>query len=298
MSLKGALGGLLAAVLLQPVLPGGVAYASDDDPFCGDNCFHGQAAPGRFDVTGVSDAVDGRDHGHRAQATTWTEVEEDSAPTCMGNSRGNADALCGAAVNSCPAGQIRFWVWHRTVQYTRQSDGTVTSTVIVPWHQEPRTYCLGADDPLAPRIAKVIGQMQTDFATLPLPTYDVRSDPGPTTLVNIETAFFAGSAEPKTFNPVLLGVPVHVTATPVRWFWTWGDGSTSVTTTPGVPKQPAVSHLYKRAGDVVVTVVVEWTGSFTVGNDPTVIAITAAARTPAQTATVKIREARSQLVSH
>jgi len=88
-----------------------------------------------------------------------------------------------------------------------------------------------------------------------------------------------------------------VTATPTRWHWNWGDGSSEVTTIPGVPKQPLVSHRYARVGDLTVTVTVEWAGTFTIGSDPTAYTITTPAFTPPQTALIRIREARSELVS-
>jgi hypothetical protein len=287
-----------AVAALAALLVNSASAALADEP--DDPCVHcgtqtgATAGSGSFNVykRQRSDHVDGRGdatQGYAPGKTTWTVVEEDAAPTCYGNNRGNADALCGPAVNTCPAGEIRFWIWHRTVTYTKSPDGTTTS-VASSWRQEDKTYCLGADDPGVPTIAKVLDQVQTDFAHLPLRHDEVQSDPGPTTLVNIDTAFHAGSGQPQVFNPVLLGTPVHVTAKPTRWHWTWGDGGTDVTTTPGVPKQPVVSHRYTRTADLTVSVVVEWTGTFTVGNDPTAYPITASAFTPAQT--TQVRSAR------
>jgi hypothetical protein len=205
--------------------------------------------------------------------------------------------LCGAAVNTCPDGQIRFWVYHRVLEYTRQN-GVTTSRVIRDWYEEDGTYCLGADDPQVPTIARVIDQVRTGFAHLPLVAAQVQSDPGPTTVVNMKTAFSAGTSQPQTFDPVLLGVTVHVTAKPVEWQWTWGDGSTSVTDTPGVPKQPVVTHTYTRVADAPVTVVVKFVGTFAVGNDPTQYDIQQPAFSPPSAPViVRVREARSQLVS-
>jgi hypothetical protein len=219
------------------------------------------------------------------------------APTCYGNDRGYAEALCGAAVNTCPDGLVRFWVWHRVLEYTK-ANGVTTHAVKTPWYQEQGTFCLGADDPKVPTIARVIDQVRRDFEHLPLIPAQVRSDPGPTTVVNIETAFSAGSMEPQTFAPVLLGVTVHVTAKPVEWRWTWGDGQTTTTTTPGVPKQPVVAHTYTRVADAAVSVVVKYTGTFSIGADPTQYAIATPAFSPPRApSVVRVREARSQLVS-
>jgi hypothetical protein len=250
---------------------------------------------------GHSEQVTGRgdgSHGYAPGRTSWTEVEEGMAPTCYTNSRTNPDALCGAAVNTCPKGLIRFWVWHQVVEYTK-TNGVTTSTITTPWYQEDGSFCLGADDPKVPTIAKVIDQIQSGFKDLPLSPPPVTSDPGPTTVVNLETAFSAGSTAPITFNPVLLGVTVHVTAKPIAWHWTWGDGQTQTTSMPGVPKQPVVTHTYSRVANVPVSVVVEYAGTFSVGADTTQYAVQDHATSPpSPPVIVHVREARSQLVSH
>jgi hypothetical protein len=226
---------------------------------------------------------------------TWTTVAEETAAACESNSRGNDMSVCPQAVNSCPDGLIRYWVWHQVTTYTRAPDGSVTS-VTGPWKQEPGSYCLGPDDPGVPKIARVIDQIQSDFTSLPLRVQVPRADPAPTTLVNIETAFSAGSAEPQTFTPTLLGVTVTITARPVRWTWTWGDGTTAAFDRPGIPKQPDVTHRYAKAGDLPVSVVVEWRGTFRVGGDPTEYTITTPAYVRSLPVTVRVRTARSQLV--
>lgn len=236
-------------------------------------------------------------NGYAPGRTAWTDVEEEMAPTCYTNSRQNPEALCGAAVNTCPDGLVRFWVWHQVVEYTKV-DGVTTSTVKTPWYQEDGSYCLGADDPKVPTIAKVIDQIRSDFQHLPLIAPQVNSDPGPKTVVNLKTAFSAGSAAAVTFNPTLLGVAVHVAAKPIAWHWTWGDGSTETTTTPGVPKKPVVTHTYTKVADAPVSVIVEYAGTFSVGSDPTAYTIqNHATSPPSQPTVVRVREARSQLVS-
>jgi hypothetical protein len=294
---------VVALLLLGAPLSVGVATADGHGHCVDDECItEGKAGDHAVDVyrRGKSEQVPGRGDGSYGAAPgrqTWLEVEEDMAPTCDTNSRGYPDALCGAAVNTCPDGLIRFWVWHQVVEYTKVN-GVTTSRVVTPWYEEDGSFCLGADDPKVPTIAKVIDQVRTDFAHLPLVATQVQSDPGPTTVVNIKTAFSAGSDTPQTFAPTLLGVTVQVTATPVEWRWTWGDGTTSTTTTPGVPRQPVVTHTYTRVADAPVSVVVKYTGTFSVGNDPTQFAILQPTFSPASAPViVRVREARSQLVS-
>ncbi|MCW2725387.1 MAG: hypothetical protein JWN35_2308, partial [Frankiales bacterium] len=224
---------------------------------------------------------------------TWDTIAESAVPTCPGNLGPLAEGMCTHAATACPStGQVQFWIWH---QLTHHEVGK--PDVVEPWHREPLTYCLGADDPGVPTIARVIDQVQRDFKNLPLRRESVQSDPGPTTLINFDTAFSAGTTQLQSFDPVLLGTGVHITATPRRWHWTWGDGTTAVTDTPGVPKQPVVTHRYTQPGDVQVSVVVEWTGTFTVGNDPTQYQITGPASVPAAPTAVRVRTARSELVA-
>ena len=244
--------------------------------------------------------MDGRgdpSQGFAPGRTSWTVVEEDTAPACSTNSRLHANSVCPAALTTCAKGLIRFWVWHQVTTFTRDAAGVTTSRVTKPWYQEGRTYCLGADDPGVPNIVKVIDQVRSEFASLPLRLQQPRSDPSPRTLVNIPTAFSAGSAAPQDFAPVLLGIAVHINAKPVRWVWSWGDGTSDAVDRPGTPGQPDVTHIFTRAGDLSAQVVVEWHGTFTVGGDATEYPIATPAFVRAPPVLIQVREARAQLVS-
>ena len=290
---------LVVTLVSAPLTP----VAADEPSFC-PVCSGANAAgaDGVIDVKytrGQSEKVPGRGNGSNGEApgrTTWIRVDEEMAPTCDLNYRGGDLALCGRAVNTCPDGLIRFWVWHQVTTFTRAADGTVTSEVTRPWYQEEGTYCLGADDPGVPTIARVIDQVRSDFTSLPLRPPAPRADPAPTTLVNIPTAFSAGSAEPQVFTPTLLGTTVTVTAKPVLWTWTWGDGTRDAFPRPGIPQEPDVTHTYTKAGDTTVQVVVTWRGTFRVGSDPTEYEITTPAYSRTGPMTVRVRQARSQLV--
>ena len=291
--------GLMLSLLVAP----SVARAESAQDQCLDGCVSSaKGDQGAFDVKytrGQSEKVPGRGDGSNGPApgrNAWIEIAEEMAPTCYVNARGSDGALCPEAFATCPDGLIRFWVWHQVTTFTRATDGTVTSVVSTPWTQERGSFCLGADDPGVPSIARVIDRIRTDFTSLPLRVQAPRADPAPTTLVNLDTAFSAGTAEPQTFDPVLLGTTVHVTAKPVRWTWTWGDGTSQSFDRPGTPKQPDVTHEYTRAGDHTVSVVVEWRGTFRVGSDPTEYTIQTPAYVSSAPMTVRVRTARSQLV--
>ena len=298
----GVVGLLLGAALV--VLPTEVSAAPSGEtpPKCRRACT--AAVTGNGDnldvtgtVTGISQEVPGRGNPARSRPAPgrneYERVEEELAPACLGNERGG-DNLCASATLSCPSPeQTRYWIWHR-----------VTRVVVAPpsetvgsWVQEPGSFCLGPDDPGLPTIGRVIAQVRADFQRLPLPKFTVRTDPAPRTLVNVPTAFSAGSAEPVMFTPTILGARVTITARPSQWDWTFGDGATLTTTRPGSPQRPDVTHQYTRTGEVTSSVRVTWTGSFTVEGSAEVLQIGAPAFVQGAPTLVDIREARTELVS-
>ncbi len=220
-------------------------------------------------------------------------MEEEVAPACVGNNRGDT-AICTAATLSCPSeDQTRYWIWHRTTRVVVEPP----SRTVGEWRQEPGSFCLGPDDPGLPTIGRVIAQVRADFQRLPLPKSAVRADPSPETLVNVPTAFSAGSAETVTFTPTILGTRVTISAKPTQWDWTFGDGAIMTTTRPGTPQRPDVAHEYSRAGQMTSSVRVTWTGTFTLEGSPEVFTITTPAFVQGPATTVDVREARTELVA-
>ncbi len=79
-----------------------------------------------------------------------------------------------------------------------------------------------------------------------LPALSVQIQPGGRTLVNVPTIFFV-DAPTFQHSTVLLGQAVDITATPARFTWSHGDGTTQTTTSPGAPYPSAdVTHTYTR----------------------------------------------------
>jgi len=250
----------------------------------------------------VSDRVPNRGdpatHGEAPGRQSWLVAEEVLVPACTTNSRTSVDALCTAAVASCPApDQVRYWVWHQQSRVTVDEAGGRTQVVERPWYQEPGTFCLGPDDPRVPAIGRVLAAVQVEFQRLPLPVGVVRTDPAPVTLVNVPTAFSAGSGEPAVFTPTVLGVAVSITARPVSWQWQFGDGQGLTTDVPGRPQQPVVSHVFTRPGDFSAQVRVTWTGTFSLPGSAEVFPIREPAFVQGPATPVQVREARSQLVA-
>jgi hypothetical protein len=80
-----------------------------------------------------------------------------------------------------------------------------------------------------------------------LPAARVHVQPANETLVNFDTIFYTDP--PKVTRPLqILGRTVDVTAEPAEYHWSFGDGATLTTSTPGAP-YPAkeVVHQYTDA---------------------------------------------------
>ena len=200
------------------------------------------------------------------------------------------------AALTCPADyQVRFWIWHRETAF---GPGNPAGGTVGEWRQEPGTFCLGPDDPGITPIGAVIAAVQTGFQSLPLPSVAPQVQPAPTTLVNIPTSFSAGSADPVTLTTEpLAGIVVTVVATPVEWMWTFGDGSTLTTTTPGRPGTDDITHVYRRAQVEGASVRVTWTGTFSLPGSAEQFPVRNPAFTQGPVTPVDIREARTQLVA-
>lgn len=245
--------------------------------------------------------VPGRGPGEReaarTKASSYSYVEERAAPMCSGNSLASGDGLCQAALSTCPqVDEIRYWVWHRTVDVVVGPPRVATPRA---WTQEVGTFCLGPQDPGVPLAARVVAMVQADFARrlLPLPVWPVRSDPGPRTLVNFPTSFSAGTAAPVAINRTILGVPVHVTAVPQQWSWNFGDHTTLTTAYPGRAKTDDLVHPFTALGGRTVQVSVAWGGTFRIGTDPTEYTLRTPAVVPGTPGQVRVLEAHAERVA-
>ena len=85
------------------------------------------------------------------------------------------------------------------------------------------------------------------------------------TLVNFETIFFTTNTAPTRQTLTLLGQRVEIEAAPTAYIWTFGDGTTQTTASPGHPyPDHDVSHQYAHAGSVGPRVDTTYTGRFRV----------------------------------
>lgn len=107
--------------------------------------------------------------------------------------------------------------------------------------------CLGQSlQVLMPNDPVVVAEIRRAVESVGLPALALRIQPGGQTLVNVETIFHTEAPEFR-HSTVLLGQAVEITATPTRFTWHHGDGTTQTTSTPGAPyPSTEVTHRYAR----------------------------------------------------
>ena len=108
-------------------------------------------------------------------------------------------------------------------------------------------HCLGSSVEIRlPGDPSVAAEIRRAVESVGLPALTLRIQPGGETLVNVETIFHTEAPEFR-HSTVLLGQAVEITATPTRFTWHHGDGTTQTTLTPGAPyPSTEVTHRYVR----------------------------------------------------
>ena len=150
-----------------------------------------------------------------------------------------------ANFQSCPNPNQFMWaLWSRLIKMTQggPTEGPWSLIETTCQRQKP------SDAPSEVVIPEVTWQMVlTEIRRVGLPAMTVQVQPAGQTLVNFDTIFYT---EPSTFARTLeiLGRVVEVEARPSRFLWTYGDGRSQITTTPGAP-YPAktIVHRYRDA---------------------------------------------------
>ncbi len=222
-----------------------------------------------------------------------TYVIYEYAPACTGNTRADANALCGSAVGTCQPrakGSVQYWRYEATVD--RQ-----TGRVLDPgWTQSPSTYCLGPRDVGVPPIAAIGGIVAGDFQDLIVLKGVAVSDPKGSTLVNYETGFHTDATTYRLDPITILGRTVRITATPERYDWYFGDGTRELDAGPGHEGTLDVQHTYRSAGRVAPYVVITWSGTYSVdGGAPRPVIGTAT--TTGNGTPLQVKQARAELVT-
>jgi hypothetical protein len=203
--------------------------------------------------------------------------------TCPTNSPGGLNDPCGAVDSCAQPNQFRYWLYRRPLDAAGNPTG--------PWVQMPGAFCRGPN----PNINALDIAAAFRWRFVPIAPSATRFNPSDGTLVNIDTVFYADTPGVVRTAITLLGQRVVLTLHPVSWLWTFGDGATLTTTTPGAPyPDTSVTHRYRETGTYAASVTVTWGGTFTFGGQTVDIPGTTSRAGP--TAAVTVREARAHLV--
>jgi hypothetical protein len=187
-------------------------------------------------------------------------------PACEGNSPNNPNSLgtlCATAMTLCattPApGDIGYWVF--TAPAGPPDPGPDS------WTATGEYACRGANT--ANPAAAVPVVTAEDFRRLPLPAAAIKvQPPSRRTLINIPTNLYAGAAS-VILPTTVLGQAVRVRATPLRFHWSYGDGTKLTTTDPGGPYPDLrTAHVYRRPGTCTLGLATTYTGEYSVGGGP------------------------------
>lgn len=186
------------------------------------------------------------------------------------------------------SGDHEVWVWTPVCSNRLNGNGgfvqVCASSGCVPGQQlvrlmriSPRPVVPGASRCVGPAVARALTHRPVltpalvlrAFRRVPLPRLASIAQPGNKTLVNFDTIFHT-QARPFTRTVTLLGQRVRLEITPSSYDWTWGDGTSMRTTTPGAayPSREVV-HRYQRAHVTVEHQVrVTWSAQYAVNGGP------------------------------
>lgn len=112
--------------------------------------------------------------------------------------------------------------------------------------------------------------IQRELQTLPIPPATLRTQLDGFTLIWANTNIYADAGE-EELTTTVLGQSVTITATPVSYRFTYGDGASTTTSDPGHPVTgdgfdipTDTGHVYEDTGKFSVTLTTTYTGEFSV----------------------------------
>jgi len=165
----------------------------------------------------------------------------------------------GHAEPSCEPRLHTFGILRKVIT---ECDGA-GGTDFVPWFEPEEPEEVGEED--VPTV-EVIRVTREDVQSLIVEPGGLTVQPDqPWVLVNTDTVAMTDAAE-HVLGTQVLGLEVDVRVTPALYTWDFGDGSPPITgTDPGAPwPDHTVSHVYRTAGDVTISLRTEWDAAFRV----------------------------------
>jgi len=216
-------------------------------------------------------------------------------PACEGNWPDSPDSLgtlCPRATEMCAGtpdpSDLGFWVFTAAAGASTRTRESWTAT--------GEYACRGAPGDANPETVEPVVTVE-DFRRLPLPAARIKVQP-PTrrTLINIPTNLYADAGS-VVLPTAVLGQPVRVRATPLRFRWTYGDGTALTTTDPGAPyPELRTAHIYRQPGQRTLRLTTTYTGQYSV-NGGAWLPIDGVATVNSPGTTLTVLTAENQLVA-
>ena len=102
------------------------------------------------------------------------------------------------------------------------------------------------------------------WASTPLPVPHFNFNPGTLGLTQLPTwMWLTGVGGQVTATVTIRGYSVVTTAHPIAYYWFFGDGGSTVGSSPGSEAEPSVTHTYVTKGAYDVEVIIGWSGQYT-----------------------------------
>lgn len=184
---------------------------------------------------------------------------------------------CGEIPLTCPEGEVL-----RAALFRRESPSA-------PWMFVEQASCE----------KDLSGAVAVEFARLGLRSSVVGVQPsGGWSLVNLPTIVYADGAV-QEYAATVLGTPVVIRATPIRYSWDFGEGlDPLVTTDPGRPyPDQTVSRPYGKPGTYTVTLTTTWSAQYRADGAVDWLPVAGTATTTTTAPPLTVYEARSHLVA-
>ena len=208
-------------------------------------------------------------------------------PTCDGSTPEQAGDLCEGALTGCDnPDEVRFWIFRRVVDTRIPGHDPAFERVL-----RPPSVCVGPDDPRIDPLVAIPAIVDREFKRVVVLKGVAEVSPAPDTLINVPTRFTTQAPASYDIPLTILGQSVLITATADSWTWHFGDG-----TQQRLTASSNTEHVYTRSGARSAYVVIEWTGTYRIGADPTVRQVNGTATTTGEPVAVAVRQARSELV--
>jgi hypothetical protein len=194
-------------------------------------------------------------------STRAVRVVRTYVPACEGNwpdSPNSLGTLCPRAIDMCAGtpdpDDLGFWIFTAPASSAQTAES---------WSATGESTCRGPGDDEDPTVQPVV--TAEDFRRLPLPAAKINvQPPNRRTLINIPTNFYTDAA-PVVLPTTVLGQPVRVRATPMRFRWTYGDGAALTTADPGAPYPDLrTSHTYRQPGERTLGLTTTYSGEYSV----------------------------------